>query len=226
MKKTKAFNVITTILMVIAVLIALFLMGLRIFGLQVYNITSASMEPAYSVGTLIYVKTVEPEDVKVGDAITFILENPNNQDSGLVATHRVVGIDAENKHFYTKGDANPKNDLAPVHYNNLRGIALFGIPYLGFVSAWVQSPVGIVISIIVAAALVALIFLPSFKNMKAEKKPVVPAAPSQEALDSEAELEKIRRELEEAKAQLAAFEQETADQTDSNSAAGDGADLK
>ena len=63
----------TTVIVVIVVVIALFLMGSRIVGLRVFNVVSGSMEPKYSIGDLIYVKNVDPDSIKVGDTITFVL---------------------------------------------------------------------------------------------------------------------------------------------------------
>ena len=85
----KVWNVISTVLVVIVVLCAVFLMGSRVLGYQVYTVISGSMRPTYMEGDLLYVKKTAPEDVKVGDPITFVL----NEDL-VVATHRVIRIDA------------------------------------------------------------------------------------------------------------------------------------
>ena len=130
----KTWNVISTILVVIVVVIALLLVGARVFGLQVYAVLSGSMEPTYHVGSIIYVKPVDPSELKVGDPITFVMN-----EQLTVATHRVVRIDAENSAFYTKGDANEDPDASPVHFNNLLGKPVFTIPYLGYVSSYVPS---------------------------------------------------------------------------------------
>ena len=97
----KTWNIVSTALVVLIVLCAVFLMGSRLLGFQCYNVISPSMEPEYLVGDLIYVKEVDPATIKEGDVITFIV----NEDL-VVGTHRVVRVDAENQRFYTKGDAN------------------------------------------------------------------------------------------------------------------------
>ena len=81
----KIWDTVTTVLVVLVVIFAVFLMGSRLMGMQVFNVISGSMEPTYSVGDLLYVKQVDPDSVKVGDPITFVL----NEDL-VVATHRVV----------------------------------------------------------------------------------------------------------------------------------------
>lgn len=94
----KTWNVISTVLVAIVVIIALLLVGARVFGLQVYAVLSGSMEPTYHVGSIIYVKSVDPSEIKVGDPITFVMN-----EQLTVATHRVVRIDAENSAFLHQG---------------------------------------------------------------------------------------------------------------------------
>lgn len=151
----KIWNIAGAIIVGLVVLAAVLLAGVRIFGLHPYAVLSGSMEPAYHTGSLIYVKEVAPDQVKVGDPITFVL----NEDL-TVATHRVVRIDEENQHFYTKGDANDSEDGAPVHFNNLIGVPQFSIPYLGYVANYVQNPPGRYVTIAGGAILLLLVFLP------------------------------------------------------------------
>ena len=135
-KRAKKFlNIFTTVLVVMAVLLAVLLAGVRLVGLQPYTVLSGSMEPTYHTGSLIYVKDVKPEEIEVGQAITFVL----NKDL-VVATHRVIEIDEENQRFYTKGDSNESADGAPVHFSNLIGAPVFSIPYLGYVSNYIKNP--------------------------------------------------------------------------------------
>jgi signal peptidase len=161
----KIWNIVSTTLVAIVVLCAVFLMGSRLIGFRVFNVISGSMEPFYSIGDLIYVKEVDPNDIKVGTPITFVL----NEDL-VVATHRVIKIDAENQHFYTKGDANDTADSAPVHFNNLVGVPVFAIPLLGYVSAYIQSPPGMYVAIGLGIVLLAAVFLPDILSKEAKKE--------------------------------------------------------
>ncbi len=151
----KVWNAVTTVLVILVVVLALLLVGVRLVGLRPMCVLSGSMEPTYHTGSLIYVKPCAPEDVQVGDPITFVL----NEDLDVV-THRVVSIDAENQHFYTKGDANAAPDGAPVYFKNLIGRPVFTIPYLGYVSYWVSNPPGMYLAIALALVLIILTFLP------------------------------------------------------------------
>ena len=164
-KVKKIWETVTTTLVILVVIFAIFLMGSRLVGLQVFNVISGSMEPTYSVGDLLYVKTVDPDSVKVGDPITFVL----NEDL-VVATHRVVAVDRENRQFVTKGDANETEDANPVHFNNLVGVPVFAIPLLGYVSAYIQNPPGMYVAIALGVALLAVVFLPDLLSKKKEKE--------------------------------------------------------
>lgn len=194
----KIWNVISTALVVLMVLCAVFLMGSRLIGFKCYTVISGSMEPQYSVGDLIYVKNVDPSTIKVGDPITFVL----NEDL-VVATHRVIKIDAENQRFYTKGDANGIADSEPVHFNNVIGVPKFSLPKLGYVSDFVQNPPGTYITIAVGIFLIAAVFLPDLlikKKSQEEEKQIVAAKSEIDNANEEnerlkAELEKLRSEM-------------------------------
>lgn len=154
-KAKKVWNVCTTVIVALAVALAVLLAGVRLFGITPYCVLSGSMEPVYPTGALIYVQTCDAADVQVGDAITFVL----NEDLEL-ATHRVVAIDAVQRQFTTQGDANAAPDGTPVAFENLVGKPVFAIPYLGYVSHWIANPPGLYLTIALAAVLVLLLFLP------------------------------------------------------------------
>lgn len=161
----KIWDTVTTVLVVLVVIFAVFLMGSRLLGMQVFNVMSGSMEPTYSVGDLLYVKSVDPDSVRVGEPITFVL----NEDL-MVATHRVMKVDRENRQFITKGDANETEDAAPVHFNNLVGVPVFAIPLLGYVSAYIQSPPGMYVAMGLVIVLLAAVFLPDLLTKKEDKR--------------------------------------------------------
>lgn len=154
-KLKKVWSVVSTILVILVVLFAMLLMGLRLFGFEVYTVISGSMRPTFREGDLIYVKHVEFSEIHIGDPITFQINE--NHD---LATHRVMHIDKENMRFVTKGDANEIED-SPVHYNNVVGVAKFSIPLLGYVSDFIQhNNYGLVIAISVCVLVILLAFLP------------------------------------------------------------------
>lgn len=172
----RIWNWITTALVAFVVIIALLLVGVRLIGMQVFTVLSGSMEPTYHVGSLIYVKDVDPYTLTAGDVITFMM------DEDTVATHRVVEVvpdenDATVVRFRTKGDANDAEDGSLVHYKNVIGSPVFSIPKLGYVANYIQNPPGTYIAISGAAVLMLLVFLPDLlfdepkKEEPEEEKP-------------------------------------------------------
>lgn len=194
----KIWNIVSTALVVLMVLCAVFLMGSRVMGYQCFTVISGSMEPKYSVGDLIYVKKVDASTIQVGDDITFIL----NEDL-VVATHRVVRVDAENQRFYTKGDANEIEDQSPVHFNNVIGVPKFAIPKLGYVSDFVQNPPGMYITIGIGIILILAVFLPDMIGKKKNEDEDEAVATMQTEIDTAAEEnEKLKAELAQLRAEM------------------------
>ena len=149
----KFWNVLTTILTIAIVFLAAAFVGARIMGLRAYAVLSGSMEPNYPVGSLIFVKTVDPESIEEGDVITFRLSET------LTATHRVIGIERDEDgalNFQTKGDANAAADARPVHEKNVIGEPVAAIPHLGYFASAVQNP-PIRFALLTIAALILLL---------------------------------------------------------------------
>lgn len=195
----KIWNAITTLLVVLMLLLAVALVGVRVVGLTPFSVLSGSMKPAYDVGSLIYVKKVDPATIEVGDPITYVVN-----DDLLVATHRVVDIerfetgtrevkdengdpvldengdpvyeeyqlDEPSYYFTTKGDANKDNDGSPVYYKNVQGVPVFSIPLLGYLSSWLQTRQGMIMGISIALVVIILTFLPDLLKLvdEPEKK--------------------------------------------------------
>ena len=156
------------------------------------------MEPEYCVGDLIYVKQVDPETIKENDVITFIV----NEDL-VVGTHRVVRVDRENKHFYTKGDVNQVEDGEPVHYNNVIGVPQFSIPKLGYVSDFIQNPPGTYIALGAGLALILAVFLPDMLRRKKDEEADEAPAPLPQDSAMEEENQRLKAEIEKLKAEMA-----------------------
>ena len=155
----KVCNAISTVAVVLVVILALLLVGVRLVGLRPMCVLSGSMEPTYHTGSLIYDKKVDPFTLKEGDVITFMV----SEDT--LATHRIVGVVPDEDEpgtirFRTKGDANDAEDGTLVHYKNVVGTPVFTIPYLGYFSNWITHAPGKYIAITAAVVFLILLFLP------------------------------------------------------------------
>ena len=110
----------------------------RVMGYQAYTVVSGSMEPEIPVGSLVYVASMEPEDVQVRDVIAYY----GGRDSNAMITHRVVDNQVVMGQFITKGDANQTNDMNPVAYENFIGTVTVSVPELGTVAQILTSKEG------------------------------------------------------------------------------------
>ena len=167
----RIWNVISGVLVGIVVLLVVALVGVRLVGLQPFVVLSGSMEPTYHVGSLIYVKSVDYKQLQAGDPITYLL------NENTVVTHRITEVlvdeeDPNTLRYFTKGDANDIADGTSVHYRNIIGKPVFSIPYLGYVSNYIQNPPGMYVAIAAGAILIMLVFLPDIfsDDDKEEKK--------------------------------------------------------
>lgn len=105
-----------------------------------------SMYPGIKSGDLIIDHTVEPEDVKVGDVISFF--DPDGNGTSIV-THRVVDIVEDNGEmkFQTKGDNNNTEDKALVPMESLVGVYDLKINKAGHVALFMQTTPGLILCI-------------------------------------------------------------------------------
>ena len=102
-------------------------------GIRIFNIVSESMVPKYNIGDVLVVKSIEPQNIKVGDDIAYIgQESTFNQK---IVTHQVIKIDYENGEyiFHTKGIANILEDPL-VHQNQVFGKVVYKIWILSLIS--------------------------------------------------------------------------------------------
>ncbi|MDO4267019.1 MAG: signal peptidase I [Eubacteriales bacterium] len=163
----RIWNVLTTAVVIAAAAAALFLVGIRLAGMEAFTVLSGSMEPAYPVGSLIYVKREDCGSLKVGDPITFVM------DEDMIVTHRITEIlydqeQPELLYFRTKGDANDTEDGSLVFCKNVIGKPIVSIPYLGYAVEYVKRPPGIYLGIGIGAFLLMLMILPDvFEGDKA-----------------------------------------------------------
>lgn len=162
----RIWNGFTTLLAAVAVLLALLLVGVRLIGFQIFTVQTPSMEPKYSVGSVIYVKNVAPDDLQIGDVITF------RTQGGNVVTHRIVEVfgSGSGRSFRTQGDANNVADGGSVSAENVIGKVVFSIPGLGYVSQGLHTTQGRIIAGGAVVLLVVMMMLSDVLWPKQEKE--------------------------------------------------------
>lgn len=104
-----------------------------LFKYSLSSIASNSMYPAIKKGDAIIVRKLteeEKENLKVGDIIAF------NEDDFII-THRI--IDIKDGIFITKGDNNNIEDTNRREKNDIVGIIVTRIPYIGYPSVFISE---------------------------------------------------------------------------------------
>jgi len=126
-------------------------------------VSSGSMVPTLNVGDIIIVRGVDPRTVTVGTIIIF--HSPADYEMPIV--HRVMKIDGEGNSifFETKGDHNPVQDGWRVPSQNLMGVYVAKIPYVGLLSLELRGPLGVTVIILLVALIIAI----EYKESKPKK---------------------------------------------------------
>ena len=166
---------ITKTLFVIAIIVGATLGGYGAFTLAMGTanplvvVESESMLPTLQIGHLLVLQARAPDQIQVGDIIVF---NASYHTKPIV--HRIVEIESiviepENTtagtpeitefHYYTQGDNNDRRDPMHRQYEDIVGVVVFAIPYIGHVTLFLHQPLGFVIVFIL---FLALLILPEF----------------------------------------------------------------
>lgn len=114
------------LLLAAAVLLAATVWLPKAFHMKAYVVTSSSMEPAITAGSVIYISEYkEDESVSPGDIVSF-------HAGDVMVTHRIVSVDHAGGTVTTRGDANQVPDLTPVPFGAVEGKVRFHIPGIGY----------------------------------------------------------------------------------------------
>jgi signal peptidase len=168
--------------LVLCLLLALLVIP-KLMGWVPLTVLSGSMRPTLQPGAEIVVKPVTTDDqlqaIRVGDVITFL---PYPDDPTLV-THRVVGVAHRSDgtmSFTTQGDANGAADPDAVQGKQVRGILLYHVPLVGYLTTLVPSGGKDVAITVVAVALLlygAWQFAGSVRSRRRAGRHRIPAGP-------------------------------------------------
>jgi signal peptidase len=120
-------------------------------GWRVDAVLSGSMEPKLKTGAVVITQPADPEAIAVGDIITF---RPTTVGENTIS-HRVLGIERSSSlYFRTKGDANEDPDPFIVPAQNLAGRICLHIPFLGYVTQFVKTPLGFSLALVIPGLLI------------------------------------------------------------------------
>jgi signal peptidase len=128
-------------------------------------VPSTSMVPTLNVGDIVIVRGVDPNTITVGTIIIF-----RSPSGSIDIIHRVIGIVkvGNTLYFQTKGDHNASPDpWSPgVPENNVKGVLVTKISYIGYVTLALQGPLGIILIAFLIFLMVIFEYYDSRKRTK------------------------------------------------------------
>lgn len=109
-----------------------------IFGYSYFTVLTSSMQDEIPKRSFILVKHVDPNDLAIGDNITFM------RDSHTSITHKIVDIyenygGGNERGFQTKGTNNEHEDKDIVLASNVVGKVVYSIPSVGAFILYLES---------------------------------------------------------------------------------------
>jgi signal peptidase len=118
-----------------------------LFGYSGFTVLSESMQSEIPEGALVLVKKGNPDNINVGDDITFIRKKDDS-----VVTHRVVHIyksygEDGVKGFQTQGIENSAPDQDIIYAGDIIGVVKLTIPGLGWILSSIAINIGLLILI-------------------------------------------------------------------------------
>lgn len=142
-------NVVLGIFIVVGLFLLVSFLPLK-NNFKILAVTSGSMEPAISVGSVV---VVQPSNIyRVGDIISY--------NSGIAkkdnTTHRIVEVKGKNgsRMFVTKGDANKGNDTKETPVSKVLGKKVFQVPLLGYFLIYIKTLPGLILIIVIPATII------------------------------------------------------------------------
>ncbi len=122
---------------------------LQVVGVRTVSLTTGSMAPALPAGSVLLVTfPSDPSAIRAGEVVVI------GAADGSRITHRVVRVErdatGELSAYRTRGDAAAALDPEPVLPGAIEGVVVAGAPVLGALRAWMASPLGIAIGLVLA----------------------------------------------------------------------------
>ena len=166
------------------------------FDYRLFTVASGSMAPQYNVGDVLIAKETAPENIKVGDSLTYL--GNTGTFTGKVVTHEVTRIEktiSGEYIFHTKGKANLIED-PPVYEKQVYGVIVWNPKILSFIYKIVGTQYGLFIFVILpifyiigSEMLTAMIENEEKRRKEYEERKAAREKKEQEELENKEELE-------------------------------------
>ena len=141
LKLAAKITLIALIAVMLATVVYVMICNLRgkvasIGGYSVMKVVTGSMEPSIHVDDYILIKKTDVSDLKVGDVITFLSDDPQIKDQPN--SHRITKINDDGT-FTVKGDANSVEDVYTVRPDRIIGRYVRKMHLFRFIGSFASS---------------------------------------------------------------------------------------
>lgn len=169
-------NIIYAIALILVILILILVLIQRISnndvalgGIRIYSVVTGSMIPKYEIGDILVSMEVEPEEIKIGDDITYSSEE--GASNGKLITHSVVNIREEDGiyKFTTRGIANNADD-PEISEDQVYGKVIYKPVILSFINKIIKNVYAFYFLIIVPMAIIIAKLMVNFILRREEEK--------------------------------------------------------
>ena len=176
------------------------------FNYRLFTVASGSMAPQYNVGDVLIAKETAPEDIKIGDSLTYL--GNSGTFTGKVVTHEVTRIEKTTSGeyiFHTKGKANLIED-PPVYQKQVYGVIVWNPKILSFIYKIVGTQYGLFIFVVLpifyiigSEMLTAMLEKKEKRRKEYEERKAAREKKEQEELENKEKEEKVEETKEEIK---------------------------
>lgn len=170
MEESKKNNVLETIInivyyclvvLIMAVLIVVILQrvsnnNLAIGGIRIFNVVTESMVPKYEVGDVLIAKTIDVNELQVGDDVAY--RGEVGTFNGKIVTHQIIEKKIEDGQlkFITKGIANEESD-PEISADQVYGKIIYKVKSLTLISKIINNLFGFYFIIFVPITILIMI---------------------------------------------------------------------
>lgn len=118
-------------------IIGMFLIGTitaSLFKINSYVVISSSMQDEIPIQSLVYARKIDSpkETIKIDDVVIAY-----NEGMSIPVMHKVIELSEET--VTTHGISNNENVNEVFKYNDIKGVVIFIIPYIGIIKGWISN---------------------------------------------------------------------------------------
>lgn len=138
--------------------------NISVAGYRMFTVVTESMVPKYLVGDVLLVKEKNPEEIAIGDDVTYMGKIGSYADK--IVTHQVVDIDKtdiNNIKFTTRGIANDTDD-PQIEESQIYGTVVAKLKIVTYLNGIVNNMYGMYFLIIIPLAIIMFSEFRAFKQ--------------------------------------------------------------